>query len=82
MDLSSVIEHLDVLPPDSGDLRNPATQQIGAPDKGVITRSVPVVMNRSGNGCHQQSDEAKAGRLTQPHYDGYLRQTGEGSLTY
>ena len=63
VDLTAIGENFDVLPPDSGDLRNPATQQVGAPDKGVITRSVPVVVNGSGNGCHQQPELLFAQRL-------------------
>ena len=40
MDLSTVIKHFDVLPSDNRDLRDPGTQQIGAPDKGVITNGI------------------------------------------
>ena len=56
MDLTASGENFDVLPPDSCDLRDPATQQIGAPDKGVITLGVAVEMNSPGDGCHQESE--------------------------
>ena len=54
VDLTAIGENFDVLPPDSGDLRDPATQQVGAPDKGVITLGVPIQMGSSGDGCHQE----------------------------
>ena len=54
--MTAIGENFDVLPPDSGDLRDPTTQQIGAPDKGVITLGVAVEMNSPGDGCHQQPE--------------------------
>ena len=54
VDLTAIGENFDVLPFDNCDLRNSATQQIGAPDKGVITNSVAIEMSSPGNRRHQQ----------------------------
>ena len=54
VNLTAIGENFDVLPFDTRNLRNSATKQIGAPDKGVTTLGVAVQMSSSGDGCHQE----------------------------
>ena len=54
VNLTAIGENVDVLPFETRDLRNSATQEIRTPDKGVITNSVAVEMSSSGNRRHQQ----------------------------
>ena len=54
VNLTAIGENFDVLPFDTRNLRNSATQEIRTPDKGVITNSVAVEMSSSGNRRHQQ----------------------------
>lgn len=53
--MTAIGENLNVLPADSRDLRDPATQQIRTPDKGVVKNGVSIEMsccslNSSGTG--------------------------------
>ena len=54
VNLTAIGENFDVLPFDTRNLRNSATQEIRTPDKGVITNGVAVVMNSLGDRRHQQ----------------------------
>ena len=48
VNLTAIGENFDVLPFDTRNLRNSATQEIRTPDKGVITNSVAIEMNQQG----------------------------------
>ena len=56
VNLTAIGENFDVLPFDTRNLRNSATQEIRTPDKGVITNGVAVVMNSLGDRRHQQPE--------------------------
>ena len=53
VNLTAIGENFDVLPFDTRNLRNSATQEIRTPNKGVITLGVAIQMGSSGDGCHQ-----------------------------
>ena len=54
VDLTAIGENFDVLPFDTRNLRNSATQEIRTSDEGVITNGVAIVMNSPGNRRHQK----------------------------
>ena len=53
VNLTAIGEHFDVLPFDTRNLRNSATQEIRTSDEGVITNRIAIVMNSPGNRRHQ-----------------------------
>ena len=53
VNLTAIGENFDVLPFDTRNLRNSATQEIRTPDKGVITNGVAILKNRLGDRRHQ-----------------------------
>ena len=54
VDLAAIGEHFDVLPTDSRDLGNSATQQVTPLNQGVIALSLAVEMSSHRNRRHQQ----------------------------
>ena len=53
VNLTAIGENFDVLPFDTRNLRNSATQEIRTSDEGVITNGVAIVMDSPGNRRHQ-----------------------------